>query len=105
MPKRTASAATAKPKRATRKPRVAAPVAEASAVAEEGAAGGAARSGGLLRVRQVRSGIGHAATYRRTLRALGLKHHQDVVVRPDTPSLRGMIRKVRHLVQVTSAEG
>jgi large subunit ribosomal protein L30 len=57
-----------------------------------------------VRVRQVRSGIGHAKTYRRTLRALGLKHHQDSVVLPDNASIRGMLFKVRHLVQVTSEE-
>ena len=55
-------------------------------------------------MRQVRSGIGHAQPYRRTLRALGLKHHQDETVVPDNPSTRGMIHKVRHLVSVTSEE-
>jgi len=57
-----------------------------------------------LRVRQVRSGIGHAGDLRRTLAALGLKHHQDVVVVPDNPSVRGMLRKVDHLVSVQPEE-
>ncbi len=57
-----------------------------------------------LRVKQVRSEIGHAETYRRTLRALGLRHHQQTVEVSDTPSIRGMLFKVRHLVQVTPAE-
>lgn len=57
-----------------------------------------------LRVRQVRSGIGHARTFRRTLTALGLKHHQAEVVLPDSPSVRGMLFKVRHLVRVTPEE-
>jgi len=57
-----------------------------------------------LRVRQVRSGIGHPQTMRRTLRALGLRHHQDDVVVRDTPSVRGMLIKVRHLVEVTPVE-
>lgn len=61
-------------------------------------------SGARLRVRQVRSGIGHAATYRQTLEALGLRHHQDEVVIVDNPSMRGMVRKVRHLVRVTAEE-
>jgi ribosomal protein L30 len=56
-------------------------------------------------VKQVRSGIGHAATYRRTLVALGLKHHQDEVVVRDVPSVRGMLRKVWNLVSVRSVEG
>jgi large subunit ribosomal protein L30 len=54
-----------------------------------------------LRVAQVRSGIGHAETYRRTLRALGFRHHQQELVVNDTPSVRGMLFKVRHLVRVT----
>jgi large subunit ribosomal protein L30 len=60
--------------------------------------------GGKLRVKQVRSGIGHPGGQRATLRSIGLKHHQDVVVVPDTPTVRGMIFKVRHLVEVTKAE-
>lgn len=59
---------------------------------------------GRLRVKQVRSEIGHPETYRRTLRALGLRHHQQTVEVVDTPSIRGMLFKVRHLVQVTPAE-
>ena len=53
-----------------------------------------------LRVKQVRSGIGHAETYRRTLRALGLHHHQDEIAVTDTPSVRGMVTKVNYLVKV-----
>jgi len=66
---------------------------------------GAAPAGqGKLRVKQVRSGIGHAATYRRTLAALGLRYHQHEVVLADTPSARGMLFKVSHLVQVRAEE-
>ncbi|HEY2824437.1 MAG TPA: 50S ribosomal protein L30 [Gemmatimonadales bacterium] len=61
----------------------------------------AAPQGKPLRVKQVRSGIGHAVTYRRTLEALGLRHHQAEIVVQDTPSARGMLYKVRHLVRVT----
>jgi large subunit ribosomal protein L30 len=56
---------------------------------------------GQVRIRQIRSGIGHPATARRTLEALGLRHHQDSVTHPDSPSLRGMIKKVRHLIEVS----
>ncbi len=58
-------------------------------------------TGGKVRVRQVRSGIGHSWRMRLTLEALGLKHHQDSVVHQDSPSLRGQLKKVRHLVEVT----
>jgi large subunit ribosomal protein L30 len=57
---------------------------------------------GSLRIRQVRSGNGHAGRLKRTLEALGLKHHQAVVVHADHPALRGMLQKVRHLVEVTT---
>ena len=59
---------------------------------------------GKVRIRQVRSGIGHSWRMRLTLDALGLKHHQDAVVHQDSPALRGQIKKVRHLVEVTPVE-
>jgi len=62
-----------------------------------------AKAGGRLRVKQVKSGIGRPAVHRRTLVAIGLRHHQDVVVVNDTPSVRGMLFQVRHLVEVTPA--
>ncbi len=58
---------------------------------------------GRLRVKQVRSGIGRPATHRRTLEALGLRHHQAVVEVTDSPAIRGMLFQVRHLVEVTPA--
>ncbi len=54
-----------------------------------------------LRVKQIRSGIGRPETMRRTLAALGFRHHQQEIVVQDTPSIRGMLYKVRHLVDVT----
>jgi large subunit ribosomal protein L30 len=54
-----------------------------------------------LSVTQVRSAIGHPETMRRTLRALGLRHHQAVVMLPNNASVRGMLYKVRHLVEVS----
>jgi large subunit ribosomal protein L30 len=61
---------------------------------------GAPTTGRVL-IEQVRSGIGHPKTVRGTLAALGLRHHQDAVVKQDSASLRGMIKQVRHLVKVT----
>ncbi len=54
-----------------------------------------------LRVTWVRSGIGHKAAARGTIRALGLRrlHHTVDVV--DTPQARGMLRRVAFLVDVT----
>ena len=56
-----------------------------------------------LTVRQIRSAIGHPDTMRRTLRALGLHHHQSASEVPNNASVRGMLFKVRHLVEVAPA--
>ncbi|HEY7470934.1 MAG TPA: 50S ribosomal protein L30 [Gemmatimonadota bacterium] len=53
-----------------------------------------------LRITQSRSEIGQPRRMRETLRALGLKGHQKSAEQPDNPAIRGMIRKVRHLVTV-----
>ena len=63
-----------------------------------------APTGGQVRITQVRSAIGHSWRMRLTLEAIGLRHHQDSVVQADTPSLRGQLKQVRHLVQVTPVE-
>lgn len=55
---------------------------------------------GQLEITQVRSGIGRPGTHRRTLRALGLKRHQQSVIHDDTPAIRGMVNQVTHLVSV-----
>jgi len=57
-----------------------------------------------LKLTQVRSGIGRQATHRRTLRALGLKHHQDSVVKDDSPAIQGMIRQVDYMLDVQEVE-
>jgi large subunit ribosomal protein L30 len=59
--------------------------------------------GSALQVKQIRSSIGHPETMRRTLVALGLRHHQQTVRVANTESVRGMLYKVRHLVEVTKA--
>ena len=57
-----------------------------------------------LKIRQVRSLIGSKQGHKRTVRALGLKRIQDSRVHEDTPQIRGMLHKVRHLVQVEEVE-
>ena len=61
------------------------------------------KDGDKVVIKQVRSGIGHEARMRRTLEAMGLRHHQAVVEREVTPALRGQIKHVRHLIAVTAA--
>lgn len=58
-----------------------------------------------IRVKLVRSGIGRPETQRRTLRGLGLTRLNREVVFEDTSEVRGMIRKVAHLVKVMPVEG
>ncbi|HVB35221.1 MAG TPA: 50S ribosomal protein L30 [Patescibacteria group bacterium] len=58
-----------------------------------------------LHIRWVRSVIGYPASVRQTIRGLGLHRLHETVERPDTPAIRGMIHKVRHLVEVTTAGG
>ena len=53
-----------------------------------------------LRITLVKSGIGYAQDQKRTLTALGFKRLNQSVVLEDSPSVRGMILKVRHLVKV-----
>jgi large subunit ribosomal protein L30 len=53
-----------------------------------------------IKIKQVRSRIGRPIDQKRTLDALGLTKMNKVVEHEDTPSLRGMIRKVFHLVEV-----
>jgi large subunit ribosomal protein L30 len=53
-----------------------------------------------IKIKQVRSRIGRPIDQKRTLDALGLTKMHKVVEHEDTPSLRGMIRKVFHLVEV-----
>jgi large subunit ribosomal protein L30 len=53
-----------------------------------------------LRIRQVKSASGHKGDQRRTVRALGIRGLQQVVEHNDTPQIRGMVFKIRHLLQV-----
>ncbi len=53
-----------------------------------------------VRVRQIKSKIGFNRKQRATLRGLGLRRINHTVELEDTPSIRGMIYKVRHLVVV-----
>lgn len=60
-------------------------------------------SGGTLRVTQVKSAIGSRPGHRRCLSGLGLRRIRHTVELEDTPAVRGMIEKVRHMVAVEPA--
>jgi large subunit ribosomal protein L30 len=56
--------------------------------------------GKMIRIRQIRSGIGCPVQMRETLKALGLGKMHRVAERVDTKEVRGMIAKIPHLVEV-----
>lgn len=58
-----------------------------------------------LRVTWIKSGIGQKEDQKRTLRALGLRRLNQSVVHSDTAPIRGMIGKVKHLVNVEADSG
>jgi len=53
-----------------------------------------------IKIQQIKSKIGFPVDQKRTLEAIGLRKIGQVVEKEDTPALRGMIRKVHHLVTV-----
>lgn len=57
-----------------------------------------------LKITQTKSVIGSLGKHKKTVRALGLKRIRDSRVHSDTPQVRGMIHKVRHLVTVEEVE-
>ena len=57
-----------------------------------------------LKVTQVRSGIGRSKSQNLTLQGLGLRGPRRSVILQDTEAVRGMIRKVAHLVTVEAAD-
>jgi len=60
----------------------------------------AAKNERMLKLQWVVSSIGCTRDMRATIRGLGFRRLEQTVERPDTPAIRGMVRKVRHLVKV-----
>ncbi|MFO7263084.1 MAG: 50S ribosomal protein L30 [Bacillaceae bacterium G1] len=57
-----------------------------------------------LQITLKRSLIGRTPNQRATTRALGLRKVHQVVVQPDNPAIRGMIDKIKHMVEVKEIE-
>ena len=53
-----------------------------------------------IKIKQTKSRIGAPSVQRRTLDSLGLRKLNHVVEHEDTPSIRGMVEKVKHLVTI-----
>jgi len=56
-----------------------------------------------LRIQQIKSASGHTQDQHATLRALGIRRMQHTVEHNDTPQIRGMVFKIRHLLRVVEA--
>ena len=58
---------------------------------------------GKLKIQQIKSASGHTQDQHATLRALGIRRMQHTVEHNDTPQIRGMVFKIRHLLKVEPA--
>uniref|UniRef100_A0A7C5VKT5 Large ribosomal subunit protein uL30 n=1 Tax=Fervidobacterium thailandense TaxID=1008305 RepID=A0A7C5VKT5_9BACT len=57
-----------------------------------------------LKITLVRSPIGYKYDQKDTVRRLGLRRMHQTVIKDDTPQIRGMINKVKHLLKVEEIE-
>lgn len=57
-----------------------------------------------LKIKLVKSTIGAKPQHKKTIQALGLRKMHQVVEKQDNPQMRGMIQKVRHLVEVEEVQ-
>ena len=57
-------------------------------------------NGGTLRLKYVRSVICTPVSHKKVVKGLGFTRLNQVIERPDTPAIRGMVAKVPHLVEV-----
>ena len=76
------------------------PPAAAKAAVPKSPAAAKAAAPKQIRIRQIKSGICAPVDQKLTLSGLGLRRIRQVVVRPDTPTVRGQVQKVRHLVEI-----
>ena len=63
-----------------------------------------ASGGGMLKITLSKGLVGKLTTHRKVVTALGLKKFGSSVVHSDSPTIRGMVQKIRHLVTVEPAE-
>ena len=59
-------------------------------------------NGGKLQLKWVRSAICTPVKHKKVVRGLGFTRLNQVIERPDTPAIRGMVAKVPHLVEIVS---
>ncbi len=57
-------------------------------------------SGPTIRLQWIRSAIGFPKKQKLIVRGLGFRRLRETIVRPDTPMIRGMVRRIPHLVEI-----
>ena len=57
-------------------------------------------AGGKLRLQYYRSAIGFPKTQKQTVRSVGFTKLNQILERPDTPAMRGVVAKVPHLIRI-----
>lgn len=60
------------------------------------------KSSGTLQLKWVRSAISTPEKHKKVVKGLGFTRLNQVIERPDTPAIRGMVAKVPHLVEIVS---
>lgn len=60
--------------------------------------------GGMLKITLSKGLVGKLTTHRKIVEGLGLKKFGSSVIHSDSPTIRGMVRKIQHLVTVEPAE-
>lgn len=63
----------------------------------------ASSSAGRLRLKYTRSAISAPIKQKKVVRGLGFTRLNQVIERPDTPAIRGMVAKVPHLVEIVNS--
>ena len=58
------------------------------------------KSSGTIQIKQVRSAICSPVKQKKVVKGLGFTRLNQVIERPDTPAIRGMVKKVPHLLEI-----
>ena len=64
----------------------------------------AKKKNNMLKIEYFRSAAGRPGNQKKVVQGLGFRKLNQVVERPDTPEIRGMVTKVRHLVRIIEGE-
>ena len=64
---------------------------------------GAAKKSGTVHLKWVRSFICSPVKHKKVVKGLGFTRLNQVIERPDTPAIRGMVKKVPHLVEIVES--